>query len=96
MELCNVSGNAWHLSWQVLLDPGTQGRMRLEAKGSYNLVAAAWMRISLWDKVVGRVFPFQPSHQPSGKSRWGKTKALCETSQWLTLEAAYVTVIHPF
>lgn len=64
MELCNVSGNAWHLSWQVLLDPGTQGHMRLEAKGSYSLVTAAWKRISSGDKAVGSVFPFNLRTNP--------------------------------
>lgn len=68
MELCNVSGSAWHLSWQVFLDPGTQSHMRLEAKESYSLVAAAWMRISSWDKAVGRVFPFNLRTNPERES----------------------------
>lgn len=55
---------AYKWSFAMFLDPGTQGYMRLEATGSYSWVAAAWMRISSWDKVVERVFFFSLHTNP--------------------------------
>lgn len=44
-------------------------------------------------------FPFQPSHEPSGKSGWGKTKALCVEEKHITVVktgGTHVTLTHSF
>lgn len=85
------------LTWQTLVKPGTQGHVRLDVTRGHRLAAAAWVRISPWDKVGGNVFPFNLPTNPVGRAGWEKRSPVWDrkTSQQLTREADYVTLLHP-